>query len=466
MTVSTTDLGGTGNGLGLPIANPLYGPATAAAMGNQAWNQNMQQAQAQTQQTQAQTKFFGAQTENTQQEAWTRELQNRATDTVPDAVRGTWLAAEGKQKVTAAEGQAVDLFNKQYIALAPQLDQMPPEQAKSAVARIAATAGVSNPNQYADLHAGLAGSMGQSAGPAGNIGGHQALADAMIKANAGYKQAELETGSREKINTQTTQTEKQIADARIASEEKRQQIDVTADPTKASQFYYNKFVEATNSGDQALAEQYRSRSLDAFARAGNLAAIQSFARNAYGPNLPALGIANNAGAGPGQPPQVPGGAGAPSQGQSGGGTVTGPDGKPIGFRVISPNGGQPQGGPPVAGGMVPNSVAPIQPVPTGPGGPGQHAPAGPTPTTGGPMNGSWQVSPEQQQAADQQAAIIRIQEAQQQSQQTGVHPVQILRQRAMKIGGLIQQQGLRPEQTALLQGELRHIMNAIKMTGG
>ena len=48
MTMSAPDLGGSGNGLGLPIANPLYGPGNAAVLANLAQSQNMAQAQSPT----------------------------------------------------------------------------------------------------------------------------------------------------------------------------------------------------------------------------------------------------------------------------------------------------------------------------------------------------------------------------------------------------------------------------------
>ena len=471
--ISTADLGGTGNGLGLPIANPLYGPATAAAMGQQAWQENIASEQAQraqtqalTAQTQSQTQIaqqkapaeiglLGAQTQAETAAAKQKQLENEATAVLSPQQRAAGIQSDIFSKQSEAAQRQQDTLHRWIINNAEQLDQLGP-QSLNAVANQAKTLGM-DPQSTTQMYAGLASNSATPApamGPAGAAAQPQAgwagLKQRLIEANPEIYKSRVETQAAQKRTETEVGGQIKMNDSRIDAELKRQAIDISSDPAKASQFFMNKFTEAKNAGDDQLAAQWATRSMDAYARNGDLQLTRAYAQNFFNPMLQALGITTvGQGANPG------GTTGMTPPGGGGTNTVQTPKG-PVTYKVIPPGGPTP--GTPQTG---PNPAALSMPaVPTGPGGPQ----ANPTPQQGGPYNGSWQVPPQVQQNADQQAAQVRVQEAQEATQAgQATSPIQHIQTKASQITALLQTRSaqLNPQQIALLKQELNHLNNAM-----
>jgi hypothetical protein len=161
----------------------------------------------------------------------------------------------------------------------------------------------------------------------------------------------------------TGRTEKQIAaekeinQSKIDAELKVKGMDLENNPQTAFQYLQGRYIEETNKGNSALANQYLERAKSAYSNQMQMLWAQSAARNAYNPNLQGLAqgiLTNNANVGPGQ---MPGGGGG-----GGGGVQVGQEIAP-GVRVVGVPGGGGGGG-----GFAPNmpNIAPVQTQPTQP----------------------------------------------------------------------------------------------------
>jgi len=374
MTISAPDLGGSGNGLGLPIANPLYGPGNAAVLANLAQNQNMAQAQATTAETQARTNrdiqtlqpdiaFKNAQTNLTSQQAAAAQIENDAKNVLGPQRIAQGMDADIMSKSTEAQQKSHDYLQRQIIQNADILDNKSPQEANQILEGWGQQAGL-KPGEASSIYGGLAASKAvplPAAGPgtAGNAnlpptGGYANLRRSLLEANPDiFKERLSQTGATERANIQAT-TEQKVAQLRADSE----QAVARMDPEKASQYFTDRYNQLLASGDQAGAEAARSQAVDAMLKKGYFNESMAYARNAYNPLAPALSsIASQISGGktaPGQPqPQV----GQPPQGQPG----AAPQPPPIG--------GQP-------------SVPQPPPQPQGPGGNGMSTP----PPNGGPPN--------------------------------------------------------------------------------
>jgi hypothetical protein len=377
MTIGTADLGGMGNGLGLPIANPLYGPATAAVMGQQAWNQNMQNAQATTAETRARTNrdiqtlqpdiaFKNAQTSLTTQQAASAQIENDAKNVLGPQRIAQGIDADIMSKSTEAQQRSHDYLQRQIIQNADILDNKSPQEASQILEGWGQQAGL-KPGEASGIYGGLSAKYAPpppNAGPgnAGNanvpqVGGYAALRKSLLEANPDIFKERLSQEGQTQRNAATLSTEQKIAQQKIDAELQMKGIEESSNPQTAYQYLQNKSVEALNAGNQDLADQYKKRADQAYDHAKEMQVAQAAAHNAYGVNLPSLGISNNAGVKPGETPATPQ---APPVGTDLGG----------GAKLIAAPGAQ---APSPAGNG-------IQPVPSGPGGqPPQAPPSQPTP---------------------------------------------------------------------------------------
>jgi len=347
MTVSTADLGGMGNGLGLPIANPLYGPAQAAQMGQQAWQQNMANAQATTANTQAQT---GQTQELTREE----RLKNDVTAGLDPNLRIQAATSDLTGQLAKTESERRNLADQEYIKNAPVFDNMNPAQAEQAQMALAKKYNIDPAdalNRWQGGAVAAAKSQQASLGPAQAAfqysgGGHQANAERLLKLNPELMKTAIEqSGATERTGMQLTMEEK-LAQKKMDFEAAQHQIDLKSDPQKAGQFWASKAFEAHQNGD-ANGEAYAIRQTqDATDRNNSIKAFQAFMQQymLYG----MMGMPGPTGA---TPPGVGGGGGAAPGVESGtvngkSYTVTAPGAAPGGSPSATPNmAGLPVGGP-------------------------------------------------------------------------------------------------------------------------
>jgi len=306
------------------------------------------------------TAHIASQTENTNQEAYGRSLENKSTAALPVSTRASGKAADIQEKVTKAATDQAKSLNDWYINNASTLGSAP-DGGRSAIISQANALNMNNPEAVADRYMQTATALG--GGPQGLVQGHAILSKNLSLSNPQSQTELATTGMR-------TSTEKSIADARnitelaatdkrIAAELKVAETQLTSHPETAAQYYENKAVEARNAGNEDLAVQLAGQSMAAYQRAGNFMQMQAVAKNYFNPYLPGFGVptvGSPQAGNPQQPPQMPGQPTGPSipgspQGssQASQGTrtmqINGPDGKPISVQITSDGGQQaPAGG--------------------------------------------------------------------------------------------------------------------------
>jgi len=376
MTIADPNTGTIG---GMPAANIMYGPANAALMGYQARDQNMANARAQTASTQAQTAQTQAATDRSNQllpydiqhtQATTNELnantqsvalKNEAEAGVPADVRSAGVRAGITQNQVKASDAQHQFLQDRIISNAGILDGMTRQEQQNQLEEWGRQSGLP-PGYASSAYGKMADARGTDGGPAGKISNFTQLRKDLIDSSKEIQKTKMEQEGATKRTEMTTTAEQKVASMKIDAELKLKGIEESSNPQTAYQYLQNRSVEALNAGDTAMADQYKQRSDAAYEKSKEMAVAQAAAHNAYGANLPALGIANNADVRPGQTPATPGTKGAPTVGQDLGG----------GARLI--------GGPGVsgaAGGIqaVPNSAAARPSVP---------APAAPAPKVAAP----------------------------------------------------------------------------------
>jgi len=336
MTVSTADLGGMGNGLGLPIANPLYGPATAAVMAQQAWGQNMQNAQAQTDETRARTNRDiqtlapdiaqkQASTALTNQQVAAAQLENDTKNVLGPQGLARGLQADIMSKSTEAAQQQQNYLQRQIISNASVLDSMPPAQAAAQLEKWGSEAGL-KPGEASTLYGGLAASKAApppNAGPANAAaqptGGFANLRQQLLEANPEIFKERISQEGQNNRTQMTTSAELLATQMRTRAEQAVEQMKISADPKQASQYFTNQYYQLKDSNPDA-AEEFRRQAIDAMNKQGFYDASANFARQAYNPVNPILQqVATNMTGKPGAPaPQPMVGGQAGPQGAVGG----------------------------------------------------------------------------------------------------------------------------------------------------
>ena len=359
MTVSTADLGGMGNGLGLPIANPLYGPAQAAQNASQAWQQNMANAQATTANTQALTG-------QTQELTRGEKLKNDPLAGMDPNLRIQAATSDLTGQMAKTESERRNLADQEYIKNAASYDNMPPGAAEQSQIALAKKYNIDPTDALNRWQGGAVAAAQAAAGAQGPAqaafqyqgGGHTANAERLLRLNPELMRTAIEQqGATQRTGMQLT-TEEKIAQQKMEQEAKLKEIDLKSNPQTAGQFWASKAFAAHQAGD-TTSEAYAIRQTqDATDRNNSIKAFQAFMQQymLYG----MIGMSGPTGVTPGQ---AGGGAGAPPAVQSGsvnGKTypVTPPGGNPAGSPSATPN---------MQGLPVPQQAAPQQP--QGPAGP-------------------------------------------------------------------------------------------------
>lgn len=302
MPVSTTDLGGMGNGLGLPIANPLYGPGNAAVMGQQAFQQNMAESQANTGFVNAQANRSNqmlpydisqsqALTRSTNAKAQEEEFQNKVNDALgPDTA--------ANQKRYAIQQAGLDLNDsrrkqmEQFGMLnAERISKLPPDQQDAEWEQAARTAGLApgSGKVWGDIQRGYSKPEEKTdMGPVGKSGGGASFGDFLYKKNnPQLVQAGMEIAGRERVAELTTNTEKEIAIAKMQLERDLKDKEIAADPEKTASVLTQKYFEMLDK-DPAQAKQYADQIETYMKQKGYYAQLSAFVRTAYNPLNPAL----------------------------------------------------------------------------------------------------------------------------------------------------------------------------------
>jgi len=329
MTISTAGLGGEQNGLGIPMANPLYGPGNAAAMASSAWNQNMQQAQATTQNLQAQTNRDiqtlapdiaqkQASTALTQSQTTAQDFNNKVNDAF--GVEGS-----ADEKRAALAKQQLDVGNQRrnqeqqaLMLIGPKLDGLPADQQDAMIADWFKQQGlpVDHAAQWGQVVRSHESNPPPDAGPASAAqprGGGTETSQTLFKLmNPDLVKEEMVQKGLSSRQTEQLSMEEKLTRIKGDIEKDVTQLRGEQDPKTASQIFTNKYYQLKESDPQA-ADEYRRQAIDAMNKQGFYDASANFARNAYNPLTPLLqNISQNASGKPPQPaPQATNAVGPP-----------------------------------------------------------------------------------------------------------------------------------------------------------
>jgi hypothetical protein len=242
-----------GQAAGLPIINPAYGPANAAAMGQQAWQQSLQNAQAQTQETQQRAR--GLTLSNDATEA---NLQNQIDS----------KAAEYQSEGAQARGKQWSAMDQDYYKLASTLDQLPKDQQERAIRERAATFGLNGDSAVqryqggaGDIASGVAAATpGPHASAAANqLPAHQAHAAAMLQASEPYQLEKLKSSTALQQTGLTTETQRAVAGMEIKGQMDRAVLAASTNPEQAPYLFKGIMQDALNRGDTATAKDALDR---------------------------------------------------------------------------------------------------------------------------------------------------------------------------------------------------------------
>jgi len=304
MTISTADFGGTGNGLGLPIANPLYGPANAAIMAQNAQQQNTLNAQATTRSTDANTnrtnllapfeaQQMAATARNTNATAAGQEFNNKVNDAfgVSGAAAEKQAALEKMQMDNGSQRRTQE--ENALMMIGPRLDGKTADEQNGIIRDWFTKQGL--PPDHAEQWGNVVRSHEKNppsdTGPANAAaprgGGAETTQSIFELRNPALAQAKLETASREKISANTLSMEEKITRMKMDTEKDLAMLD----PEKASQGFTTKYYQLKDSKDpevQQMAEEYRKQAIDAMLKKGYFDQAASFAKTAYNPTTPLL----------------------------------------------------------------------------------------------------------------------------------------------------------------------------------
>jgi hypothetical protein len=313
MTVSTADLGGTGNGLGLPIANPLYGPANAAVMAQQAWNQNMDNAQATTANTRAETnrniqtlqpdiENKQANTALTTQQAAAAKIENDAKNVLGPQRIAQGMDYDIMSKGVKSQQEAHDYVQNQVMKNADIMDGNV-AAGKSAdnqamLEQWGKEAGL-KPGEASTLYSGVArinAPQAPNAGP-GNAangnqppmpGGYANFRRLLMLANPDIMKESMSQEGQNNRSAATISAEKEIAGEKIKAELESKGLELGSNNNSAYGYLRQREQEALNSGNVGMANQYRTMADDEFNHMRDLAVAQGYGRGAMSLNLPSL----------------------------------------------------------------------------------------------------------------------------------------------------------------------------------
>ena len=312
MTMSAPDLGGSGNGLGLPIANPLYGPGNAAVLANLAQSQNMAQAQATTAETQARTNrdiqtlqpdidYKNAQTGLTTQQAAAAKIENDAKNVLgPDRI-AAGMNADILSKTTEAAQKSHDYVQNQVMKNADILDgnvaQGRSDLNQQMLEQWGKDAGL-KPGEASTLYSGVArinapqapnagpGTAGQANQPP-QPGGYANFRKLLMLANPDIMKESMSQEGATARTAMTNATEKEIATQKIAAEKEIENIRGLQDPEKAASILTQRYYDLKDTNPEA-ATQYAKEAMDLANQKGFYAQSAGYSRQAYNPLTPLL----------------------------------------------------------------------------------------------------------------------------------------------------------------------------------